>query len=149
MRPARGDSSAPPPGRSSRPVDRGEVLRGGIAGLVVGLLLLAVAVFFLVSGSDEPDEVFGVFVPVSVAMLALSLAAMALVPLRLGDTPDRSPRVITRLLRGLAVLGVVVSVLAAARGELPYAAGVALPVLVAAVLLVSAGRSARLAGRRS
>jgi hypothetical protein len=124
------------------------VLRGGLAGLAVGLLLLAVAVFFLVSGFDEPDEVFGVFVPVSVAMLALSLAAMALVPLRLGDTPDRSPRVIARLLRGLAVLGVVVSALAAVRGELPYAAGVAIPVLVAAVLLVSAGRFSRVAARR-
>lgn len=126
------------------PVDRSTVLRGGAVGLGIGALLLAVVLFFLVRGFDEPAEVFGVFVPLTVALLSLALGVMALVPLRWGDTVERSPQVVALLLRLLGVIGLVVTALGFVRGELPYTAGAMLPLLVVAVLLTSAGRFAGL-----
>lgn len=124
------------------------MLRGGALGLGIGALLLALSLFFLLRGFDAPGEVFGVFVPLTVALLALALGVMALVPLRYGDTTERSPRLVATLLRLLGLLGLVVAALGYLRGELPWAAGAIIPLLVVAALLTSADRFAAL-GRTS
>jgi hypothetical protein len=127
-------------------VDRTRVLRGGLVGLAVGAALLALSVFFLVTGPDEPSEILGVFLPLAVALVALALGAMALVPLRYGDTAEVSPAVLATAFRLLGVLGVALTAAGIWRGELPWLAFGILPLLVAVFLVKDSFRVAA-AGR--
>lgn len=109
--------------------DRSTVLKGGLVGLGTGTALLALALFFLVA-LDRPEELLGVFLPLAAALVLLALATMALVPLRYGDSRERSPRVIATVFRGLAVLGTVLTAAGVVRGEVPWIAAGLLPLLV-------------------
>jgi hypothetical protein len=123
--------------------DRATVRRGGLVGLGLGTALLALALFFLVRGPDQPSEVLGVFLPLTAALICLGLAAMALVPLRYGDDASRSPALIARLFRLLGGLGIVVTAAGMLRGELPWLAFGMLPLLAAVALLNDSFRVAR------
>ncbi|WP_101523248.1 MULTISPECIES: hypothetical protein [Nocardioides] len=125
--------------------DRGAVLRGGLVGALVGAGLLALAVFFLFR-LDEPADLLGVFIPLSVGLVAAALGTMALVPLRWGDGPEAGV-VIARFFRGLAVGGLVLTVAGVARGELPWIAFALLPLLACGALVRESGRFARLPAR--
>lgn len=122
-------------------MSRREVLRGGLVGLVVGLALMALSVFFLVAPLEEPEQVLGVFLPLAVGLISTAFGLLALLPLSLGDTPGTA-RTLALALRGVAVLGIALASLGVVRGDLPWIAGVLAPLLVVVLLLKDAGRLA-------
>ena len=66
------------PSSSDTPqVDRAAVRRGGLVGVVLGVALLGLSLFFLVRGPQEPGEELGVFLPLAAALVCLGLGAMA------------------------------------------------------------------------
>jgi hypothetical protein len=129
------------------PVDRVAVRRGGLVGVVLGVALLGLSLFFLVRGPREPGEELGVFLPLAVALVCLGLGAMALLPLRYGDPRvpgSRSPAVIATTFRVLGGLGVLLTAAGIVRSELPWTAFGLLPLLAAVGLVKDSGRVSRL-----
>lgn len=122
-------------------IDRGKIARGGLLGAGIGVGLLALSLFFLVRLEADPD-VLGVFLPLTAALVALGLGTMALLPLRLGDTPATAG-VVAWSFRGLAVLGIAVTAAGVARGELPWIAFALAPLVACAALLKDSRRLAR------
>ena len=128
-------------------VDRAAVRRGGLVGVGVGVALLALSLFFLVRGPQEPGEELGIFIPLAVALVCLGLGAMALLPLRLGDprvAGSRSPSAIATTFRALGGLGVLLTAAGVVRSELPWTAFGLLPLLAAVGLVKDSGRVGRL-----
>ncbi|WP_370247581.1 hypothetical protein [Nocardioides sp.] len=114
-------------------------------GALIGLGCVALALFFLMDGFSTPEEVIGVFVPTAVGMLALGVAVLALAPLRWGDSFERTPQMIVRLLLGVALLGAGVTAAAVVRGDWPYVLVAALPLAAVGAVLRDARRFRRLA----
>ena len=124
-------------------MNRNQVRNGGLLGLGLGLVLLALALFFLVGGFDQPEDVLGLFLPLTGALVCLALGVMALVPLRYGDDPSRSPGIIAWWFRALAVGGVVLTGAGLLRGELPWIAFGSVPMLAAVALFNDSFRVSR------
>ncbi|PVG82273.1 hypothetical protein DDE18_12305 [Nocardioides gansuensis] len=122
-------------------VDRGKVARGGLVGAGIGVALLALSLFFLVRLEADTD-VLGVFLPLAAGLVTLGLGAIALLPLRLGDTPSTAG-VVAWAFRGLALLGIAVTAAGVARGELPWIAFGLVPLLACAALAKDSMRLAR------
>lgn len=128
-------------------MNRRSVLLGGLVGLFLGLVPLALALFFLVRGPDEPSEALGIFLPLTVALVCLGLGALALLPLRHGDPREagsRSPAVIATAFRAIGAVGIALTAAGAVRSELPWTAFALLPLLAAAALVKDSGRVRRL-----
>lgn len=132
---------AGPVDREGDEPSRREVLRGGIAGLGTGVLLLGVALTFLVRPLAEPQHALGVFLPLGVALVAVALGALALLPLALGDTVETAGRAVV-LLRGWAAVGLALTLGGVLRGDLPWTVGALVPLAAVALLLRDAGRLA-------
>lgn len=136
-------------GAGTPQVDRAAVRRGGLVGVLLGVALLALSLFFLVRGPQEPGEELGIFIPLAVALVCLGLGAMALLPLRLGDPRfpgSRSPAAIATTFRVLGGLGVLLTAAGTLRSELPWTAFGLLPLLAAVGLVKDSGRVSRLGG---
>ncbi len=125
--------------------DRATVLKGGLVGGGIGLGLLCLAVFFVFAAS-EPHEILGVFLPLAVAQIALSLGVMALVPLQAGDSTAHSPRLIATWLLVIAAAAVVLTIVAAVRADWPWVLFAVAPIAAAASLVRSALRFRSIAG---
>jgi hypothetical protein len=126
--------------REAPQLSRRQVLSGGLTGASIGIGLLALSTFFLITG-DREEERLGVYIPLAVAAIALGVSAMALVPLW-GDAQAGSR--IALIFRLLSLGTIVMTACATATGDLPWMAGGLLPLLAAAALLKD---SFRLAGR--
>ncbi len=126
--------------------DRRTVFKGGLVGLGIGVALVALSLFFL-GNRDAPQETLGIFLPLAAGLVSLAMAVLALVPLRYGDTLERSPGIIAWWFRAVALLGLVITVLGVVVSELPWTA-FALAPLAAIVALTrdSIRRPAHAAG---
>ena len=123
-------------------MSRTDVRRGGLIGVGIGLVLLGLTVFFVVTGVDEPPQALGVFLPLAAALVSLALGALALVPLWRGDRAGTALE-LAWVLRGIAALGLLVTATGVARSEIPWTAGGLLPLLVVAALVKDSRRLAR------
>lgn len=123
-------------------LSRSEVRRGGLVGLGTGLALLGLAVLFVTTGFDEPSQALGVFLPLTAALVALALGALALVPLWRGDQA-RTAHELAWVLRAIAVLGALVTAAGVSRSELPWTAGALVPLLVVTALAKDSRRLAQ------
>lgn len=122
------------------------ILAGGLVGAGIGLALMALAVFFVVQ-HDTEEEILGVFIPLTVGLIALGIGTMALVPLWYGDSADRSPAIIAWAFRIIAALGLVITALGVVDASVPWIAFALLPLLACAALIKDSSRLARRARR--
>jgi len=106
---------------------RRRALVGGVVLLVGALLLLGLAGVF-VADRAEPEEVFGVYTPLAIAVLVLEFSLFAFVPAIWGDSVDTAtPTALRAALVALGVVGLVASGAAATLGEGWWALGALLP----------------------
>lgn len=120
---------------------RRDVFRGGALGLATGSLLLGTTLVFLLRPLQEPQHALGIFLPLAVALIAVALGALALLPLALGDTRETAARAVV-LLRGWAVVGAVLTLGGALRSDLPWSVAGLVPLAAVALLLRDASRLA-------
>lgn len=124
---------------------RRRVLAIGLSGIVTGLLVLALSVFFLFIPWQEPNGVGGVMVPLAIAIPILALGVAALLPLRFGDNPQTAA-IQARAWIALATVAAPIIVAGIIRDRSPWSALAALPVIVDGALFRS-GLALRRAAR--
>lgn len=106
---------------------RRRALVGGVVLLVGAVLLLGLAGVF-VADRAQPEEVFGVYTPLAIAVLVLEFSLFAFVPAIWGDSVETAtPTALRAALITLGVLGLVASAGAATLGEGWWALGALLP----------------------
>jgi hypothetical protein len=92
-----------PRSQPAPPMTRRQVLFGGLLGVVLGLSLFALSLFFLFVPWASPEEVGGVLVPLTMAVPGLAFGVGAFLPLWLGDLPDTVVVMANVSLAGLAL----------------------------------------------
>lgn len=108
------------------------------------MLLVGVALLLLLTGLDAPSDVLWVLGPLSVGLVALALAAMALVPLRY-DGP-RAKRLVATAFRLLALVGGVVTLVTVVAGSGAWVLLGVVPLVVCGALVTDSARLVREAG---
>lgn len=106
---------------------RRRALTGGFVLLGGALLLLGLAGVFVVDRT-EPEEVFGVYTPLAIAVLVLEFSLFAFVPALWGDSVETAtPTALRAALLSVGVLGLAASAASATLGDGWWALGALLP----------------------
>lgn len=126
-----------PRSQPAPPLTRSRVLFGGLLGVVLGLSLFALSLFFLFVAWASPEEVGGVMMPLTMAIPALSFGIGALLPLWRGDVPETVVVMAnTWILIGVGAALIIVGGII--RSHTPWATFAVLPILVDGALFRSA-----------
>jgi hypothetical protein len=118
------------------PMTRRRILAGGLVGLGIGVLMLALSLFFLFAPRDSPEEVVGVMMPLVAAILGFAFGSPALLYLVLGDQRTRAVvPVVWLVVAGLALVVIVAGIVS---GSLPWIIFAILPLFIDLMLVRSA-----------
>lgn len=117
---------------------RGQVLIGGLVGVLIGVVLVALSVFLVVRApAGSPQVVLGGYLCVAVGMIALALASMALVPLLAGAG---ARGMVAAAFVGIALIGGCIAAWITWRARLPWLLGAVAPLAVIVALVKDLGR---------
>lgn len=118
------------------PMTRRRILAGGLVGLGIGVLMLALSLFFLFAPRDSPEEVVGVMMSLVAAILGFAFGSPALLYLVLGDRRTRAVvPVVWLVVAGLALVVIVAGIVS---GSLPWIIFAILPLFIDLMLVRSA-----------
>jgi FtsH-binding integral membrane protein len=110
---------------------------------VGGALLVALSIFLLTTLDDEAQNAVGVFITLAVGLVVLGLSAVIFSGLRHGKSAQ-GRQMLTVCWVGLALVGLVLTVVGVLNAELPWIAFAIVPLLVVVGLVKDIGRVRRI-----